>query len=279
MIRLNKTIHLLILILLVKVGLAQNIFDATNSIKFADYLYTSKDFDLASREYERIAFMSPKVDSIEYRLIKSLRLSSQVDKALERVNFVYGDEKEKLSKELASEYLKLLIQNNDFSISRKYIKNNTSLSNLDKDIFKITLELYENNFLQADSLILNSDYKENVFILEYKEVTEQALHLKFKKNWLGVGMSTIIPGTGKIYAGYWKDGLVAFTMFGVAAFQSYRGFKLSGVKSPYGWIFGSISLGFYMGNIYGTNKAINKKNKNYLNRIHDKVEHIFYSVD
>jgi TM2 domain-containing membrane protein YozV len=68
-------------------------------------------------------------------------------------------------------------------------------------------------------------------------------------------LSTILPGAGKVYAGRWKDGLVSLLFVGANAYSAYRGFSSGGIQSPYGWLFGGLSAGFYIGGIYGSQKA------------------------
>ena len=79
--------------------------------------------------------------------------------------------------------------------------------------------------------------------------------IKHRSPFLAGTFSTLIPGMGKAYSGRWKDGLIALVFIGGTGFQAYRGFDKKGVKSVYGWIMGSLCVGFYMGNIYGSAKA------------------------
>ena len=42
--------------------------------------------------------------------------------------------------------------------------------------------------------------------------------------------------------------------------QSYAGFNKNGIESGYGWVFGTLATGFFIGNIYGSAKAANTRN-------------------
>lgn len=256
---------------------SQNLFDFENSVKFANYLYKAQDYKLAAREFERITFMNPGIDSLEFKLVKSLQLSNNFSKAINRVENIYP-QFENIPPQIAFEYTKTLILNNDFIKSQSFLQSKNKLSDENTELYNISMLLLTDNFKKADSMLNVTKYNNNEFLIKYKEITNEALNARFKKNWLGVGMSVLVPGTGKVYAGYWKDGLISALMFGVSAFQSYRGFEKSGINSGYGWMFGSISFGFYLGNIYGTNKAINKKNKEKLHRVHTKIKNTFNSI-
>ena len=91
-------------------------------------------------------------------------------------------------------------------------------------------------------------------------------------------MSMLIPGTGKMYAGYWKDGLVSLLMTSMMAWQAYRGFDQRGIKSGYGWVYTGLATGFYIGNLYGTVKAVRKFNTHFKHQTIHKIEKITFST-
>jgi hypothetical protein len=90
-----------------------------------------------------------------------------------------------------------------------------------------------------------------------------------------MGISAIIPGSGKIYSGYWKDGLFSLLVVSVTGIQAYRGFQKNGKNSTYGWIYLTVGTGFYVGNIYGSGKAAHKRNKTLNHSIIHKIEDLF----
>ena len=100
--------------------------------------------------------------------------------------------------------------------------------------------------------------------------------LQKKSPYLAAGMSTIIPGSGKIYTKNWQDGLVALLFVASNAWQAYRGFSKDGIKSTYGWVFGSIGAGFWLGNIYGSYKSAKKFNNHIQKGYHDKISGVIY---
>ena len=101
----------------------------------------------------------------------------------------------------------------------------------------------------------------------------ESSNIKHRSPFLAASFSTLIPGSGKIYSGRWTDGLIAFLFIGGTSFAAFRGFEKKGVESAYGWIMGSVSLGFYLGNIYGSAKAAkvfnSRQNAQYIEKVTD----------
>ena len=91
-------------------------------------------------------------------------------------------------------------------------------------------------------------------------------------------LSAVVPGSGKMYAGYWYDGFISLSIVGIAAWQAYRGFTIYGADRLYSWIFASLSASFYISNLYGSFKAVNMKNYNLRQNIHYDIEEVFNSV-
>src|SRR5690606_34905714 len=103
---------------------------------------------------------------------------------------------------------------------------------------------------------------------EYEGIIAEGLALKRKSPAVAGIMSAVIPGSGRVYARDYKDGLISLLFIGGTAFQSYRRFHDKGIKSVGGWIYGGISFGFYVANIYGSvqsAKIFNAKQNKTLN--------------
>ena len=74
-------------------------------------------------------------------------------------------------------------------------------------------------------------------------------------------LAALIPGSGKIYAGQARDGLIALGLISFFALQSVDGFQHNGSRSIKGWLFSAITLDFYVGNIYGSVLEVRSYNK------------------
>ncbi|MBW6458743.1 MAG: hypothetical protein K0B52_06235, partial [FCB group bacterium] len=77
---------------------------------------------------------------------------------------------------------------------------------------------------------------------------------------LGGVMSAVIPGSGKIYAGRWMDGVQAFSMITAPAYNAWYHFAKNGTKSVRAWIWTGVTAWFYLSDIYGSVKAVKEYN-------------------
>ncbi len=84
-------------------------------------------------------------------------------------------------------------------------------------------------------------------------------------------MSAIIPGSGKAYASYWGDALMSLLFVSSNAWLSYRGFDEKGTDNVGAWLFGSLAMGFYVSNIWGSGKLVRTHNRTKLNNYYDEV--------
>lgn len=92
--------------------------------------------------------------------------------------------------------------------------------------------------------------------MELQSVLADHDSVHLKSPLLAASMSAVIPGSGKVYSGRTVDGVSSLLMFSFAAWEAYRGFRDDGNDSVRGWIFGSLALFFYGGNIYGSLVAV-----------------------
>ncbi|MFW6019162.1 MAG: hypothetical protein ACOCPM_01150 [Bacteroidales bacterium] len=270
----KKSSFLLLLLLFLSFAKAQNIYDLKNSKKYAESLYSSHEYELAAREFERIVFLDSSNAEARLLLIKSFRKAGKIDKAITRAKKFFPST-EGMPEKFAGEYSKLLIHSRQYKACENFINTNTQLPAQDKKFYLATSQMFRtdwqqaNNTLTADTGNYSSSYERLL------QLNNQALNMKYKKPWLSLGLSAIIPGMGKVYSGYWKDGLVSLLFVGLSGWQAYRGFDQNGMKSAYGWIYSGISFGFYLGNLYGSGKAANKFNDKQNRKIFDQVEKIY----
>ena len=78
------------------------------------------------------------------------------------------------------------------------------------------------------------------------------LHRPRKSPLLAGFLSTLIPGSGKIYSGRGIDGIFTFLVITLTGFRAYEGFSDDQWESARFWTYGSISGFFYLGNVYGS---------------------------
>jgi tetratricopeptide (TPR) repeat protein len=245
---------------------AENIFSDENSIKYAEHLVITKQLDLAGFEYKRLAFAHPDNLLFKDKLINIYLINKQYDKAVQQFDQWENDNLH-LSEKLLFKYGRILMisQNPNYTDFMKKKPLSDSLECI----------------LTIEESLLNLDFKKaEKFVAEckndhYKNILAKTGGIKKKSPLLAGSMSLIIPGSGKVYTGFWKDGLTSLIMVGVFSWQSYKGFSAKGPGSTYGWIYGSLGFGFHLGNVYGSFKSAKKRNsfqqKKYVEIIEDNI--------
>ncbi len=254
---------------------SQNIFDYDHTEKFADYLFHSKDYQLAIQEFERLIFMNPENINAKLKLVKSYRYMNSDSIALKRFDNIFTNEDIYGQHDVSREYINLLINVNDYANSQLFLKSQNALNADEKICYQLFIDLYDKKWEDANNLILNNTKIQNKCFIDLQNFSAQAIHIKYKKPWVSGGLSSIIPGMGKIYSGYWRDGLISLLFVGITSWQAYRGFNKNGANSVYGWIYGGVGFGFYIGNIYGSVKAANKYNYTQDHKIIHQVDKVF----
>ena len=71
-------------------------------------------------------------------------------------------------------------------------------------------------------------------------------------------MSAVVPGSGYVYAGKWKEGVSALTFNALLGWGIYSLFKNHNTGS--GILLSSFALPFYLGNIVGATNAAQAEN-------------------
>lgn len=252
---------------------AQDLFSFENSKKFGEYLLKSGQYEIASREYERLVYLKPADDTLKLNLLKAYRLSNRTDLGIMRTLQLFPDQSA-LPFDTALEYSKLLLNKQDWIGAREFWKESKNLPADEKILLNTTVSIFESDFKAANGYLSKIQNKENYLAKNYASILDRGNLSQMKSPALAGIMSTIIPGSGKAYTKNWKDGLVSMIFVGGMAFQSYRNFSNKGFKNYRGWVYGGIGLGFYLGNIYGSVKSAKNYNKKKINALqHEASTH------
>ena len=94
-----------------------------------------------------------------------------------------------------------------------------------------------------------------------RNLAHRGQQLPRKSTWVAATMSTLIPGSGKLYAGRITDGLYSLIVIGGNAWLAHEGFRDHGSDSFKGWFFTVVGSFFYVGNIYGSVVAVRLYNQ------------------
>ena len=277
MIRLDRSFLLLLLLVVFCNSVkSQNLFNAENSRKFAGYLFRTQQYNLAAHEYERILSINPNdtvtfTDLIEaYRLGNSCQLSFKNMEILNVSSFFKNET-------LAAEYLKLTLSCNNYDQANYFSEALSELDLPEQKFYQLGRFVFEE---KTDSLIRfanrNHELLSDKYSLVFSNVKDIA-NFNRKKPGLAAVMSAIIPGSGKAYTGYWGDAIMSLVFVSTNAWLSYKGFNKKGINSANGWIFGSISMGFYLGNIWGSGRAAKTYNRTEYESLYNDAKNTYYN--
>ena len=253
---------------------SQNIFDSLHSAEYANFLFLSGNYKLAIEEYERLYFQHTLSEDQALRLVLSYRYDKRPQFALKRLLMLW-DEPQAASPEVLREYLVLQTMLGSYGRVLEHVRGKTILTDQERKFFEASALMLQQDFNEAFRF-LEPVYATSPVLANYYHLSAEALNMRYKSPFLSGMMSAIIPGSGKIYTGEWQDGLISLLFVASTAWQSYRGFEKNGVGSPYGWIMGAVSAGFYAGNIYGSVKSANKYNVVKRNNISLRVQATFH---
>ncbi len=232
-------------------------FSPRNLKKFADNLYQNQDYYRAIGEYQRLlAFTSKAQDSIIYRIANCYEKQGAWNKAT-----LYYKKVIKCTGSRLTEYsyyqiaLNLFFQKH-YQQSIRFLEQNAdqiqhSVLFQEFDYLKGINFIYLDQWNRAYSYFNERTRKYNN--QKFAQATKFASgksELSFKKPWLAGVMSTIIPGSGKLYTLHRGDAFYSMMLLSLIGYLAYDG--IQNKKSTKGWLFGSMFTGFYLGNIYGS---------------------------
>ncbi len=224
-----------------------DINSTSNIKKFADYLFCADDYLRAALEYEKY-LSSYYNDTVEFKIGLSYSRIGNYSKAIEWFNKIKNNSG--FSNDARNEYFKSLFQSGDYYNFRKYysenIVNNDKIRNLDK-LF------YFSYFFTDDELPPRNDFLNPFNLKEENKINEfyqRKTNPPYKSVAAAVIMSSLIPGSGKIYTGQIGDGIIAAIATGLCGYLAYDNFKAK--HNFRGWVFSGLIAFFYAGNIYGS---------------------------
>lgn len=262
-------------LLIPALGFGQNIYDESHSREFARYLMQTHQFSLASDEWERIVFLNPGDTLARINQLKSLRLGQLPIEGLDKLShwFPAGP----LPGPFAVEGIQLALMTNDFQKFDDLLERSVGLPESQKTNFRLGAWLLEGSWIDEPIRTRNCPFAQGATDNRLLELQGKTLLLPRRSPAAAVALSAIVPGMGKIYAHDWKDGLLSLLFVATNAWQSYRGFSKNGVNSVTGWIFGTLAVGFYSANLFGSWKSASDYNTKQADLIRHETEHLLYT--
>lgn len=275
MIRFTSVFVFLFCIVANQVFAQDSIFDCDNSKNFAKYLFNSNQYELAQHELERIGFFCEQDSVTQLMLLKSYRKLQLFND----VNLFFMGRNETdlnaMSPEFRLEYIRGLMIQEDFQLVRNRFAKGL---NLDEEYeYQLGTSLLLMNWNEAYNLSQKSDNKVSFKLTGLRRIAEESYHAKRKKAWLATLMSALVPGSGKMYCGYWGDGVISFLFTASSSFFASRAFNKYGSDKVYPWLAGGLAISYYAGNIYGGNRAAIHYNEHINHEFIHETESILYS--
>jgi TM2 domain-containing membrane protein YozV len=272
---LTKSITAILLLLSVISFGQTNIFDCDNSKRFAEYLFNTGQYQLSQHELERLTFFCDMDSSSSLLLLKSYRKMKEFSKAKQFFPSNEISTLNTLSPEYRDEYVRLLMSQRQYADVRNKIDNGLNISQ--KTEHQIGSELLLKNWEKAYQLSLSEAPKMNFKIAGLRSVAQKSHAAKRKSPVLASIMSAIIPGTGKMYCGYWGDGVISLLFTASSTYFAVRGFQKYGTTNVYPWIIGGLAFSYYASNVYGGAASAIRYNDNLDHGFIHETEQILYS--
>ena len=254
-------------------------FAPNNIRKFAQHLYDEEYYERAAVEYERYLYadsLAPK-SRILYTIGRCYLHARDPEKAINY--FSYAAQQRSHQSFNDSVHIALCAS---YLLSHKYRKFEQSICmsaetndlsfNLKSQLLELKglYHLTRGNWQAASRQLtrMNSSHR----IKKLQSLAVEGQNLPKKSPVLAGVMSGIIPGSGKVYSERPLDGLYSFLLTAGTAWLACEGYRDQGISSTKCWLFGSVSLFFYVGNIYGSAISVKLYNKEHQDRIHDQIE-------
>jgi len=261
-----------------------NYYSPENILKFAEYLYQEGDYIRAAAEFQRYLFyygedLATK-DSIYHKIGLCYRFSNDLQKSInyfQKVIFNYPQSNYLDDSYYQASYCYFLMGKYKESIAF----SEANISFVKSDTIKLKMQqmiginyIYKKEWMKALDFFDSFEEKEkkDSFTTLLVNFTKEGQRLPTKSRFLAGLISSVIPGTGKMYCHRTTDGIFSLLTIGLTSWQAYEGFHKKGINSVKGWIYGTISAFFYLGNIYGSIVAVNIYNQQLENRFFKKIE-------
>ncbi|HLP06046.1 MAG TPA: hypothetical protein VK152_11525, partial [Paludibacter sp.] len=196
------------------------------------------------------------------RLVQSYRMMNDLKTAKAKLDGFYPCCTSCCNKAFATENFRILFLDRQYDTCLRFLSGNKALDETTIAGFKAAALLMQHNWKEACKLTkdFTSANPPNIRMAQLREIAEKGESIRYKDPYLAATFSGIIPGSGKLYAGQWKDGLYSFLVVSALSYITYRSFEKSSTN-PYGFIFGTMAFSFHTANIFGSFKSAVRQNR------------------
>ncbi len=252
---------------------AQDLFGVKPTEKYAEFLISKNEYEKAADEYERLLFLDSSNSEFYKRQLVYCYYNLDNLTSIYQLGLEHYEGKE--SKLIFKSLLKRGYYSKAFQLtdSMKY-----SFSNEERKFNQGIVYLFQHDFNSAH-LLLESKFKNKAIIKHVNvlmPISDELNNYQIKSPLLAAGMSAVIPSSGRLYTKDYADAAINFIFISVTALQAYRGFTNPEIGKWQGWLYGSLSTSFYLGNIFGSWKAAKRYNKKYYDeKLYEASSYIF----
>jgi len=157
-------------------------------------------------------------------------------------------------------------------LNGKYPENNTSDIIALQYLAHYALSAKVDSFrLLMDVFKFENDTLESAEFMLFLKASSYKKRIKHKKPWLAGAMSTILPGSGRIYAGKSREALTSFIPIATLGAQVAEGLWKPGLPNAHFYVFAPIAAVFYASNIYGSARAAKRTNAESLQEFNNEI--------
>jgi TM2 domain-containing membrane protein YozV len=231
---------------------------------FADHLFRQQDYLRAAYEYERYGFLQtgndPAAREILLRAGKAFQCAGEYDRSLDLFAVLLETAESNRIRELA-------IYETGLTYFRMARYQESLLFLQDQPLGSL---LPEAGLLVGADLMMLGQWRlaEEAFDL-YEVPTTEVLRniaregstMRRKSPLAAALLSAVVPGSGKIYAGEYGDGIHSLIFIGLIGTLSVLSFRADGMDSIRGWIYASVGGVLHIGNIYGSTVSARRYNR------------------
>lgn len=265
---------MLLALLPMKKTIGQDLYDYKHSMVYGTFLMNTRQFNLATEEFERLLFMNPFNDTIKQQLVHAYLLGRQYQSLLLRTDSLFTNPSQ-IPHPIALDYSRAMVLDAPPYRVKNFLKQNPNLSQNEKLFLKLNSQLLSYQWKEAEETYNNLISNGYAADPDYDDLFKAIGNAGYKKAGLALGMSAILPGSGKAYTGEWKDGLVSLLFVAGSTIQACRGSQLYGKKSTFFIAYTSLAATFYLGNLYGSFKSARKHNDKIRKQLHSRMADAF----
>jgi tetratricopeptide (TPR) repeat protein len=261
----------------------ENYFLPDNILRFAESLYREGDYLRAAGEFQRYLYSfdlrPPNAASIHFKIGLCYRLGREFQKSISYFDkAIELDPQILLTWDSYGQIAYSFFLMGEYQQSLSFLAEKWTLVPSGEGRLKMSLltganYLYQKQWNAGEAYLssLESSFRNHNLSQSMMSFVKEGQRLPRKSEALAGFLSAVIPGAGKIYSRRTTDGLVSLFTVGMTAWQAYEGFRRDGLRSVKGWIYGTISAYFYLGNIYGSVVAVRIYNEDLENKLLDKI--------